>query len=314
MAEFEAIAAATARVGGAGRARAYVLLVAVTIIGGGNWVVLKTALGQIGPFTFAAWSVAGAAVAMVMLNALLGTLALPARDDAVVVASVGLLQVAAYTLLVFLGLRHVDAGRSAILAFTMPIWVVPGAALFLGERLSRAAVAALALGALGIAVLFNPAALEWSNHVALSSHALLLAAAMAWSISILIVRRRRGQSSALALAPWQLTLAAAALVPAALAVESGQPAAWSPVLIAALAWNALVGTAFGVWATFEATRALPAVATSLGLLGVPVMATVSAVAVLGEPLTHSLILGLGLILAGNAMMTWAEIRQAARQA
>jgi drug/metabolite transporter (DMT)-like permease len=70
---------------------------------------------------------------------------LPARADLPVVLSIGLVQVAAVMALVQLGLADVPAGRSAILCYTRPVWVVPGAILILGERLRLAkSIAALA--------------------------------------------------------------------------------------------------------------------------------------------------------------------------
>ena len=54
---------------------------------------------------------------------------LPARADLPIVFSIGLVQVAAVMALVQLGLANVPAGRSAILSYTTPLWVVPGAML-----------------------------------------------------------------------------------------------------------------------------------------------------------------------------------------
>ena len=285
--------------------RPYLLLAALIAVGGTNWGVLKTVLAQVSPLGFAALSVAAACAAMFALAGLAGALALPGRADLVPVAAVGLLQIAAYTLLIFFGLRLVEAGRSAILASTMPIWVAPGAALFLGERLGRRMVAALGLAALGLAVLFLPTAVDWGDGRVVLGNGLLLLAAIAWAATILALRGHRWRRSPLALAPWQLALATAAIAPLAFGLEGWDNFAWSPTVLAALAWNALAGTAFAVWATVEVARALPAVTTSMGLLGIPVAATLTGAAVLDEPLTASIILGLGLILVGNVCLALA---------
>ena len=55
------------------------------------------------------------------------------------ILSVGLLHMGAFAALVSLGLQHVPAGRSVVLAYTTPLWVIPAARLFLGEPIGRAA-------------------------------------------------------------------------------------------------------------------------------------------------------------------------------
>ena len=65
--------------------------------------------------------------------------------------------------LVHWGLQYVPAGRAALLAYSTPIWVVPAAMLFLGERLTGLRVLGLLAGLGGLAVLFNPLSFDWSD-------------------------------------------------------------------------------------------------------------------------------------------------------
>jgi drug/metabolite transporter (DMT)-like permease len=62
-----------------------------------------------------------------------------------------------------------------------------------------------------------------------------------------------------------------------------------------------VGTAIAYWATATASRNLPAVTTSLGLLATPVVSVITATLWLGEPLTPSLIVAIALVLGGVAI-------------
>jgi drug/metabolite transporter (DMT)-like permease len=61
------------------------------------------------------------------------------------------------------------------------------------------------------------------------------------------------------------------------------------------------GTAIAYWANAMASRALPAVTTSLGLLATPVVSVALATLWLGEPLTLSLVAAIVLILGGVAL-------------
>ncbi len=122
---------------------------------GVNWPIMKIGLAYIDPVWFVvirmflgaglffAWQLATSGVAV------------PGRRDVPIILSIGLLQIGLYLVLITVGLRYVPAGRSAVLSYTTPLWVVPGA-LLLGEKLTAARLAGLALGLAGIAVLFEP--------------------------------------------------------------------------------------------------------------------------------------------------------------
>ncbi len=55
------------------------------------------------------------------------------------------------------------AGRTAILANTTTIWVVPLSLIFLRERIPRGRWIAAGLGLAGVAVLVNPLAIDWAS-------------------------------------------------------------------------------------------------------------------------------------------------------
>src|SRR3546814_12856468 len=103
--------------------------------------------------------------------------------------------------------RSVGAGRSAVLAYTTPLWVTPAAIVLLGERPTAFKLLGLALGFAGVAVLFNPLGFDWADPQVLLGNGMLLAAALAWSVAILHIRAHTWDSSPLQLAPWQMLLA-----------------------------------------------------------------------------------------------------------
>jgi drug/metabolite transporter (DMT)-like permease len=213
-----------------------------------------------------------------------------------------------------MGLTHaallfVEAGRSAILAYTTPLWVVPLSALLLRERASRAQLAALGFGMAGLTVLFNPLAVDYADHRALVGNGMLLAAAVAWAVAILHVRAHRWQATPLQLMPWQMLLGAAALLPAARLIEADRPIRWSWELAAVLAYNGPIASAFCFWAFVTVNRSFRASTTSLGSLGVPLVGVLASAAVLGEPLTAAKLGGLSLIATGVAALTLSASRR-----
>jgi drug/metabolite transporter (DMT)-like permease len=68
-----------------------------------------------------------------------------------------------------------------------------------------------------------------------------------------------------------------------------------------LLYLGIVGTAIAYWATATASRNLPAVTTSLGLLATPVVSVITATVWLGEPLTLTLVIAIVLVLGGVAI-------------
>lgn len=288
---------------------AYFLLALVIVVWGANWPVMKVGLQWMPPLTFAATRLVLGALTMFGVNAAMGQVALPERSDLPVVFGVGLMQMGGFLALVVIGLQYVPAGRSAILAYTTSLWVVPMASLFLGERLLGLRLIGFLLGIGGVVVLFNPLGFDWSDPQVIFGNALLLTAALLWAILIVTVRGRSMRGSPLSLAPWQFSIGALLLVPLALIMEWGQPIDWTAGLAAVLVYNGPVATAFGFWATITFTRALPAITTSLATLGVPVFGMALAAATLGEALTWTNLLGLALILTGLTCVTLADRRR-----
>src|SRR4051794_41916548 len=125
---------------------------------------MKLGLADIPPMTFAVIRMVLGAVCMFGVLAARGSIRLPDRHDLPIVLSVGLLQMGAFLALVTVALRFVSAGRSSILAYTMALWVVPGAALFLGERLSGAKLVGFLLGMAGVAGGVDTAVVAWARH------------------------------------------------------------------------------------------------------------------------------------------------------
>ncbi|MBX9634991.1 MAG: DMT family transporter, partial [Magnetospirillum sp.] len=94
------------------------LLIAVVVVWGANWPILKLGLAHTTPLWFAVLRMVLGLASFVLVLAPLGRLRLPARQDWPVVWSVGVLQMAVFSALINVALLSVPAGRSAILAYT----------------------------------------------------------------------------------------------------------------------------------------------------------------------------------------------------
>src|SRR5512145_3246419 len=111
-------------------------LLTVVLAWGLVWPVNKVLLESLSPFWLMALRSALATVALFAIAGARGRLAPPPRADVPVVLSITLLHMVGFGVFAAWGLQAVPTGRSVVLAYTTPLWVVPGAALFLGERLT----------------------------------------------------------------------------------------------------------------------------------------------------------------------------------
>ena len=215
--------------------------------------------------------------------------------------SIALLHMVGFGVLAAWGLHLVPTGRSVVLAYTTPLWVVPGAWLFLHERFTARRIVGVIIGLAGLVVLFNPTTFDWTSRGAVLGNGSIVLAAFLWAASILHIRGHRWRSTPLDLVPWEMLLATAIIASLGVAVDGVPSVTWSGRLVALLLYAGIPGTAVAYWATALASRNLPAVTTSLGLLATPVLSVVVATLWLGEPLTLALVAAIVLILGGVAV-------------
>ena len=284
-------------------------LLTVIVCWGLTWPVNKVLLEDLSPAWMMALRSAIATVGLFAIALARGRLVVPPRADLPVVLSIALLHMVGFGVLAAWGLRLVPTGRSVVLAYTTPLWVVPGAWLFLGERLTARQIIGVSVGLIGLVTLFNPTAFDWTSRNAILGNGAILIAALLWAASILHIRGHRWRATPLDLVPWEMLLATALVTPLAYALDGAPAPTWSGRLVALLLYAGIPGTAVAYWATALASRNLPAVTTALGLLATPVLSVVVATLWLGEPLTVALVVAIVLILGGVAIGARSESRE-----
>lgn len=275
--------------------RDWLLLLSLVLIWAVSWPVIKIGVGELPPIWYGCLRYAIAALMLFALVAARRELALPPRADLSLVAVSGLLQMAAYSALTGLALTILPPGRASVLAFSTPVLVAPLAAWRFGEVLGPKVAAGVVIGCAGIAVIASPS-FALGGRQALA-YAMLMGAAAAWAVTIVTVRGHRFASSALSLAPWQMSIAAILLCPIAISTE-GPPPRMSLVGAATLAYVAPVATAFAYWAVVEAGRRFAASTLSMALLATPGVGLLISALVLAEPVSASLLAGVALTATG----------------
>jgi drug/metabolite transporter (DMT)-like permease len=288
--------------------RAYGLLVISILCFATIWPVTKIGLSGATPIWYAAGRMGMGAVVSFALVAATGRLRLPRRVDFPILLSIGVLQFSAFCVFSNLGLRYVPAGRSLVLAYTTILWLVP-LAMLVGERIGAWRAAGTLVGLAGIAVLFNPLALDWSDGRVILGNLFLLLAALVWALAIFHARRHPWHLSPLEMLPWQLLLATVLVTVFAAILEPGGTLASTSTALICLIYVGAIAGPIANWAVTTVARDLPLLTTSLGLLVVPVLGLTISAIWLGEAITLSLAAGAILILSGLGLVTVGTVRE-----
>ena len=290
-------------------ASSLLLVIILTLVWGCNWPVLKLGVTELAPLTFRATTLPFAALGLLLVSKLSGDSIRIARALWPKVAALALFNIAAWNGLILFGVQQMPAGRSAILAYTLPIWSVLFSFWLLREPLSGRKLVGLLAGMAGMAVLLGEEIVNVQR--APVGAFFIIGAAISWGFATVLLRRWTLPVPQNTLTGWMmllgwipLALAAPLFDPhpfAALASMSGT--AWFAVL-----FNIFLAGTVAHWAWFRMARTLPVAVSSLSSLPVPVVGVLSGMLFLGERPGASEFIALALVLASLAAVMLPERR------
>ena len=253
-----------------------------------TFLAQRTGVAEADPRWFVAWRVAIAAV--VLAPFLLVAPRAGARLHLVALL-LALVNQVAFVSLQVAGLVTVGAGPAAAIIYLQPLLVLLGAAIVLGEPLTRRRLVAALVGFAGVAVV----SLGEASVGSAAGVVLLLGASLSWSAGTLVTRAA-ARLPAVTLVALQHIYA----VPFLFGIALLGPAAPepTPVLVSTVLYAGVGGSAAAwlIWTLLLARGEAGVIST--WLFTVPVLAAVLGVLVLGEPLNARLVLGVALVAVG----------------
>lgn len=267
-------------------------LALVTIVWGLNWPSAKFGLQDFSPWTFRTICFGAGAAILIAVARHRGISLFIARGAArwhLMIA--GLLSIGGFGVLAAFAQLATTTSRTAICAYTMPIWATLLARLFLGERLDAWRWSALLIGFCGLAVLFWPlldAGLPVGALYALGS-------AVSWAAGTVYLKWARVAGHPVVITVWQL-IAGTVMVAIGFCLSGFEIGEITHVTsLLGLGYSTLIGTALAYLLWFQSVKRLPASTAGLGTLLVPVIGVVAAMILLGDRPTATDIIGFVLI-------------------
>jgi len=278
-------------------------MVAMCAIWGYSWIAMKVALRHAHPFDFAAERLVMGAVLLFAIIAATGRrLTLSGYRMAIVL---GFVQVGAFVILSHYALLTSGPGKTSVLTYTMPFWMIVFAHLLLRERMRGPQWLAVLAAFAGLLLIVSP----W-RLTSVQGSVLAVASGAVWALAAVLSKRwpTRG-ADALTFTAWQLTFGAVPLVLLSLAHAHDAPR-WNGEYALTLAYSTIFATAGGWWLWTYVLSHAPAGITGLNTLAIPVIAVIASWLQLGErPPPHELV-GMALIAGALALLAWIGLAAA----
>ena len=219
----------------------------------------------------------------------------------------GIFQTAGFTGFLIWALMEGGASKTAVLTFTMPMWVALMSWPFLQEKLTLWQWISVIICILGIIFVFNPLNIENNS----SSTLLALASGFTWACGAILSKRihfKFPKIDLLIMTAWQMLWGSIPLLVIALLIKN-EPIIWSYSFLSILFFNAIFVNAIAYLLWFYALRQLQASTVSMLALLTPIAGAISAYFLLDEVPNFAESIGFSLILSGLFLLLFYKSKQ-----
>jgi drug/metabolite transporter (DMT)-like permease len=252
--------------------KAFAALFLLTLIWGYNWVVMKTAVQYASPFQFAALRTFLGAI-MLFLVLVLTKRPLALKEFPTMLA-LGLLQTCGFTGLLIWALVSGGAGKTAVLSYTMPFWVMLFAWPMLGEKVQGWQWLAVVFALFGIVLIFDPLHIKGDGF----SMFLALCSGISWAISAIVSKKlhqRRPELDLLNITAWPTLLGSIPIIILALILPA-PPIQWTQTFWLTIIYSIFLSGSLAWVLWLYALQRLPAGVASMASMLAPVIGVTAA--------------------------------------
>ena len=259
------------------------LLATLTLVWGTNWPMFAIALRELPVATFRTFVLSAAILMLYLMMRLRGESFAVAKGrwPHLIVAS--MLNITVWNVATSLAVLHIPSGHASVLAYTMPLWVALIGFVVFRQPLTGRLLLAILIGAAAVAALMVPNFASYAN----APQGLFwgLSAGFCWAIGTFVMKRTSWPGMGLSLTFWQVV---ASWPPIALGmvVLDGWPQEMpSTAAILATVYTGAIPMALGTATWFTLVKLLPTQVAALSAIAIPILAVISGVVALHEPLS-----------------------------
>lgn len=288
--------------------RELLLYLLLCLIWGLTWIAAKAGVAAVPPLLFGATRFVVAGLVLTGVLALRRSPILPARRDLPRLLAVALLIMTACYGLLFWGLQHISSGLAAVLEMSLTPVALLAFALLLGdEQFSLTRAGSIALGVVGIVVLFAPEA-RISGGLGIAGMAAVSGAAIVYGWGAVLSRPLMDRYSSTWLAAFTMVVGGGLLLIGSLLFEPRATAMlyapWGAAALAGWWFLVLFGSLLGYTIYLHLLRVWGSSRSGTYAFVSSVVAVLAGHLVFDEPITASGMAGMAILLAA----AWLAIR------
>jgi drug/metabolite transporter (DMT)-like permease len=254
---------------------------------------MKAGLKYVDPTTFAALRIFLAAMFLFLVMIILRRPLRPVNWRATLL--IGVLGTGAFTGLTFWALQLGAAGKTSVLYYTMPIWLLIISRIVLRERVRGFQWLYVSVALVGLVLVISP----WDVEGTIVGNLLAVGAGVCSAIAAVLVKTllKDEKCDVLSLTAWQTLFGSVPLVIIAFVYSDSGPQ-WTGWFVGALLYNVILVSGLAMLLWFFSLRHLPAGTAGLGRLLAPVVGVLASWLQLGENPNAYEAAGMALILLG----------------
>jgi len=272
------------------------------LVWGSLWGLVKHSLQVFPPFLFISTRLILAALTLMVVQRILKKSILPKQAEWKPLIILSLLICLGFYATQTFAMQFVDSGLSAVLVFTMPIFIGVLAHYFLNERLNSQKGIGLILGTLGLIAILWPQLQHIHMNTSLFGQILLIGSGFFWALSTVFIKKNFATYDKIKLTIWQLLLGGAVIFVGALAFEPVDVQVWlNPLNESALFYIAVIGTGFAFVLWNWIVSQVDTFIASISIMCIPILSLLFGSLIWHEPLTLNILIGAAFICLGIVM-------------
>lgn len=292
------------------RVRVIFAFALVYVFWGSTYLGIRLAVDRIPPILLAGARFTISGWLLLLFCRLSGRRVAVTRQHFWKLAALGLILLAFSNAVLAWAEQYVPTGLTALLVSIVPIWflLIERFVVTSGDRITRGAVAGIALGVAGIFVLFWPrlAATHAMGWWEVAASASLLGSSFTWALGSVLARRWQLPVDPLVASGWQMAVAGTVNTALGMALGQHHRTTWDATLVAAIMYLVVFGSWVGYSAYVWLLRHVPTAKVATYAYVNPIVAVFLGWLVLGEPVDRYLLAGAAIIVPAVALVTRAE--------